>query len=131
VDENIFHLINLSKYSLVQSGDLYIQTRLNNKSFQLMLGNDLSKWTENELQNRNVSLLPPFNYILTIDYKENNFTFKPLEKFKCDKVRIGNLYRYIFYLPRDIWENDIKLRNIVVSNLREMNLKINPRSIFR
>lgn len=155
IDENIFHLLSDLANSCNEDAEFIIQTRLNKKVFDKFLNKnaedifilDTEKFYALENKIREKNNLPPYSYILTYESELEISVPKFLEKYKNYKIKtrtniekyitknrsanIKIFNRYIYFIEKDIWEQDTTLRSLCVQNLYALNLKINPSNVLK
>ena len=151
-DEQIFHLIhNLSNtLNTKNDSELIIQTRQDKKVFDKFLNQDsildAEKFYNLEYKVREKNNLPPYSYIITYESELDisipkfleiyqNFKIKikiNVEKFVTKKrlVNIKYMNRYIYFINKKDWEENLELREKCFYNLYNLNLKINPQNIL-
>ena len=141
------------------NNNFFLQTRMSEKfienNLKLICGSDVNKFYIKELRSRERNMLPPYYYILTYesDSELNTPTF--LQKYKNLKLRVNKknnfsktnltknkyenynsnfekyiLLKYVFFIPKEIWENDKELRSLCLENLYNLDLKINSKEVL-
>ncbi len=148
VDENIFEtLINLEN-ACCPSAEIIIQTRLGKKTFARFLNTkeektvlDSEKFYTAELKVREKNNLPPYSYVLTFESEldisapkflenYNNYKIKLKTNTEKFKVNIKYMNRYIYFINKKEWEENLELREKCFYNLYNYNMKVNPQNIL-
>lgn len=160
IDENIFNLLLDLSNSCKANSEYLIQTRQDKKVFDKFLSKveskenpleerlilDSHKFYNLEYKVREKNNLPPYSYIITYESELDisipkfleiyqNFKIKikiNVEKFVTKKrlVNIKYMNRYIYFINKKDWEENLELREKCFYNLYNLNLKINPQSIL-
>lgn len=151
IDENIFQTLISLENSCDSKSEFIIQTRLGSKTFDRFLNKkeeklvlDSEKFYKAELKIREKNNLPPYSYVLTFESElempapkflegYNNYKIKlktNVEKF-VTKKRLSNIKyvnRYIYFINKNDWEENLELREKCFYNLYNYNLKVNPQN---
>ena len=150
IDENIFNLLLDLSNSCKPNSEYIIQTRQDKEVFDKFLNSssflDSDKFYKLEYKIREKNNLPPYSYIITYESELDisiptflkdfpNYKIKVkinIEKY-ITKKRIANIKlvnRYIYFINKKYWEENMELREKCFYNLYNLNLKINPQSIL-
>ncbi len=153
IDENIFQTLLSLEKACGPEAEIIIQTRLGKKTFERFLNKerggavlDSVEFYKAEVKIRKKNNLPPYSYVLTFESelempipkfleKYNNYKIKlktNTEKFvtKLKPVNIKYINRYIYFINKKEWEDDLELREKCFYNLYNFNLKVNPQNIL-
>ena len=145
MDEQIFYLLNDLQNSLNRNkqacinNNFVIQTRQSEKSFEKYFS--FENFYSKELEIRKKLELPPYFYVLTYESeieipiprfleKHRNYIIKLKVNTEKFKINIKLINRYIYFIKKDMWEDDKDLREKCLYNLYDFNFKVNPISVF-
>lgn len=152
IDEEIFYLTrNILSKSKIASRN-FLQTRLNIKYINLFLKNDentMMEFYKNELSKREQNNLSPYFEVVTFDLPDNSQTnlWTPpnfLSSYNNIKIKlkvrnifkpkiIENIIRFIYFIPTNDWntpEKSDNMKEFLVTNFTQFNLKLNPSKIW-
>jgi primosomal protein N' len=150
IDENIFNLLRSLSSCCKSNREFIIQTRQDKKVFDKFLSRikseeklilDSEKFYKLEYKIREKNNLPPYSYVLTYESELemplpkflesfNNYKIKLRTNTEKFKVNIKYINRYIYFINKKDWEENLELREKCFLNLYNYNLKINPQSIL-
>lgn len=134
-DRYILETILNLQTKLGNNKNLYLQTRVKeNKGIENII-DKIEKYNLNQIlikddNERNKKMLPPYSYIITFDLI-SIFANIPnvLKDYKNYIIKTKNnntfVYKYIFIIPKAIWEENTELRNFINNNFLGSNLKVN------
>lgn len=132
-DEEIMQTFTNLLFSLKENGNIVVQTRHKSELWAFMTSNSLIKYYEYEMANRHDANLPPFTNMISFDLPIDAHTpeFLNDKGFEYYNMRSRDFVRHIYLIPRETWQRDVNLRQIIVDNMLTYNLQINCRSVLK